>query len=101
MTATTDPLNDLYREVAAEGERAAAMHGEPPDRPGRDWLAILAEEFGEVAMEVTKGEVPPVNRPRDEYLANLRGELVQVASVTMRWLARVDTETRATPETPA
>lgn len=82
----------LRDEVAAEGERAAELHGEPADRPGRDWLAILAEEFGEVAMEVTKGEVPPVNRERTEYLWNLRGELVQVASVAMRWLAAVDRE---------
>ena len=87
MSTRTD---ELYAEVRDEGERAAALHGEPPDRPGRDWLAILAEEFGEVAMEVTKGEVPPVNRPEHEYLTNLRSELVQVASVSMRWLARVD-----------
>lgn len=86
------PDHALCLEVAAEGRRAADLHGEPADRPGRDWLAILAEEFGEVAMEVTKGEVPPVNRDRSEYLTDLRSELVQVASVAMRWLAAVDRE---------
>lgn len=86
------PDHALCLEVAFEGQRAADLHGEPADRPGRDWLAILAEEFGEVAMEVTRGEVPPVNRDRAEYLTNLRGELVQVASVAMRWLAAVDRE---------
>lgn len=86
------PDHALCLEVAAEGRRAADLHGEPSDRPGRDWLAILAEEFGEVAMEVTKGEVPPVNRDRSEYLTDLRSELVQVASVAMRWLAAVDRE---------
>lgn len=84
------PIDALYSEVAAEGERAKTLHGEPADRPGMHWLSILAEEFGEVAQEVTKGEVPPINRPRDIYLANLRGELVQVASVAMRWLAATD-----------
>jgi NTP pyrophosphatase (non-canonical NTP hydrolase) len=80
----------LVDEVAAEGKRAKALHGEPVDRSGLHWLAILAEEFGEVAQEVTKGEVPPINRSRAMYLGNLRGELVQVASVAMRWLAAVD-----------
>ena len=79
----------LVDEVAAEGKRAKELHGEPVDRPGLHWLAILAEEFGEVAQEVTKGEVPPINRIRAMYLGNLRGELVQVASVAMRWLAAV------------
>jgi hypothetical protein len=86
---------ELLEEVAAEGRRAVALHGEPTDRPGMHWLAILAEETGEVAMEVTKGEVPPINRDRLTYLTNLRGELVQVASVSMRWLAATDAALRA------
>lgn len=84
--ADHDPL---AREVRAEGERAKAIHGEPPDRTGLQWLGILTEEVGEVAKEVTQGEVPPVNRPHDEYLRRLRAELVQTASVSMRWLRQV------------
>jgi hypothetical protein len=80
----------LAKEVFAEGLRAKALHGEPADRTGLRWLAILAEEFGEAAMEVTQGEVPPENRPRDEYHARLRKELVQVASVAERWVRAID-----------
>lgn len=42
-----------------------------------EWLAIIAEEFGEVAMEVTQGCVPPesgLNRPA------YRKELIQLAA---------------------
>lgn len=77
-------------EVIAEGERAAAKHGEPADRTGLQWLGILAEESGEVATEVTRGEVPPVVADQDGYRARLRAELVQVASVASRWILAID-----------
>lgn len=84
----------LFKEVAAEGVRAKRIHGQPADRSGLIWLAILAEEFGEAAKEVVQGEIQPLNRVQAEYLARLRSELVQVASVTMRWLAQVDHQYR-------
>lgn len=76
-------------EVLAEGDRAERLYGEPADRTGLAWLAILAEEAGEVAREVTRGEVPPVVGA-DGYPERLRAELVQVASVAIRWAAAID-----------
>ena len=51
-------------------------------------LAILAEEFGEVAHEVneTIGGHAPLNREK------LRKELVQVAAVCVAWLQGLDAE---------
>jgi hypothetical protein len=87
----TGPTPDkILDEVAAEGERAARVHGEPGDRTGLEWLAILAEEFGEAATEVTRGEVPPVDGDRAGYRRRLRAELVQVASVATRWVMAID-----------
>lgn len=44
-------------------------------------LAILAEEFGEVARAICEGD-----------LANMREELVQVAAVALSWVQGLDAE---------
>ena len=51
-------------------------------------LAVLAEEFGEVSIEVCKGiEVDgQARRP------GLRDELIQVAAVALAWVAAIDDE---------
>lgn len=54
--------------------------------PGRDiarWLPILGEEFGEVCESLTYDKDP----------ANLRAELLDVATVAVAWIAALDRET--------
>jgi hypothetical protein len=82
-------------EITNEGIRAAELHGEPAERTGLQWLAILAEDFGEVAAEVARGEVPPIysrfgDPTGERYRERLRNELIQVASVAMRWVVAID-----------
>jgi hypothetical protein len=49
-------------------------------------LAVLAEEFGETSIEVCKGIelAGQVRRP------GLREELIQVAAVSLAWVAAID-----------
>lgn len=49
-------------------------------------LAVLAEEFGEVSIEVCKG-IRPKGHTRRE---GLRKELVQVSAVCLAWIAAID-----------
>lgn len=82
-----DPATVL-REVLDERLRQDARWGEQNHDP-LGWLAILAEEFGEVAAEVTKACVPPVG-DRDAHLAKLRGELIQTAAVAVAFVECLD-----------
>jgi len=51
------------------------------------WLAVLAEEFGEAAIAVTKASVPPCySRPTEEQEQALRKELIQTAAVCVAWI---------------
>lgn len=61
------------RELKACGKFKWTCADTEPSRA--DKLAVLAEEFGEVARAVC-----------DEDAANLRDELVQVATVAFTWL---------------
>lgn len=49
-------------------------------------LAVLAEEMGEVSIEVCKGIKPD----RQERRVGLRAELIQVAAVALAWVAAID-----------
>ena len=49
-------------------------------------LAVLAEEFGELSIEVCKG-IEVDGQVRRE---GLRGELIQVAAVSLAWVAAID-----------
>lgn len=49
-----------------------------PDFPGEKRLAILMEEVGEVAKAIQNGDIE-----------NLKEELIQVASVCVRWLEHI------------
>ena len=74
-----------FAEIAAERERQAAKWGGPHDWGSGDCssddvavtvkLAVLAEEYGEVARAVLD------RKPYD-----LRTELIQVAAVATAWL---------------
>lgn len=54
-------------------------------------LAILVEEVGEVAHEVSEtiGRGPLRSEDHGEYSARLRTELIQVAAMSLGWAARI------------
>ncbi len=68
-----------------------------PTKPNSEKLAVLSEEFGEVAREVTElviardkfdargSAVEVFNTLHGKAMANLRKELIQVAAVAVAW----------------
>lgn len=66
--------NRALAQVSLERERQEAKWGHQHHEPDR-WLAILAEEFGEVAKDVVEGN------ERSLYV-----ELTQVAAVAVAWM---------------
>lgn len=76
--------HELWREILDARRDAHAKHGpnsiegRPADDPG--WLAILVEEVGEVAQQLTY----------DHDGRKLRAELVDVLAVASAWLVSVD-----------
>lgn len=78
--------SSVLTEVAAECGRQDAKWGQQDHSPER-WFAILGEEFGEVAREVTKW-IPPRDRAPDA--ANYRQELIQLAAVAVRMVECFD-----------
>ena len=73
------------RCVAVERIKQDAKWGEQ-NHDHLAWLAILAEEFGEVGECVTKACVPPIGNDADQWLDLLEYELVQVAAVCVAWV---------------
>lgn len=88
----------VLKEVAAERKRQDNRWGQP-HQPLLHRLAILAEEFGEVAKEVVEAQSTIDRRTDDEAahyytsLINLRAELVQLAAVAV---ANIEVLDRAT-----
>jgi hypothetical protein len=84
-------LEDLLDIVGGEVLRAHAKFGDQFGLTDPEWQSVLLEEVGEAASLVTKSSVPPVSDP---YLAThkdeLRGELIQVAAVAIRWIAAIE-----------
>lgn len=73
-------------EVAAERMRQDELFpGQWPVISNGERLAILAEEFGEVARELCEAFL-------GSYVCgpNLRTELIQVAAVTVAWAEQLD-----------
>ncbi len=72
--------------IQAEATRAHLKHGEhsmlSPKRGDGDRLAILVEEVGEVAHELTYDASGPLVCPRDELVR----ELIQVAAMAASWV---------------
>jgi|GEM_PF-2507250 len=94
---------NILDDVSAERERqehlkAMGKFPHTPADPGAltapESLAVLAEEFGEVAMLVADAVT---GRPLDP--GNLREELIQVAAVCVAWVEGLDAalEERPTP----
>lgn len=73
----------VYEEVRAARASAQAKHGpngiEGIRAADHGWLAILTEEVGEVAHELTY-----------DATGDLRAELVQVAAVATAWVDAID-----------
>lgn len=74
---TTAQTVAVLSEVADERQRQDEKWG-PVSRPPLEWLAIAAEEFGEVSERVVKGWVPPES---DFDADGYRTELIQLAAV--------------------
>jgi hypothetical protein len=81
------PLDDLKAEIQSARDRWGDQLGFPPSA----WLAILAEEVGEVArivcdrlsMETGRSDYPV----RSEDFDALMSELIQAAAVCIRWVS--------------
>lgn len=98
----------VWAEIVAERHRAHLTHGatsmEACDRFADRRLRVLLEEVGEVAAALNDrehGHAYP-NRPQqwhddveDNAVAELRGELVQVAAMAVAWIAALDDEALA------
>lgn len=69
---------ERQRELIEAGRIPHAC--EDPDTPDGYKLAVLAEEFGEVAKALNEGAYP----------ADLREELIQVAAVAVAWVEGLD-----------
>lgn len=70
-------LEDVLSAVIAERQRQDTKWG-VQDRSIIEWLAILAEEFGEVSDEVVE-----VHFGRKVDIADYRQEMIQVAAVAV------------------
>ena len=79
---------DQFEEASIEAWRARNKFGDQEHLTDLEWLAVLAEEFGEAAMHVTKTSVRPVTD--DLPAAELVKELRQVAAVAVRWIAVIE-----------
>lgn len=76
-------------ELARERWRQDEKFGDSTHLSDERWLAILAEEFGEVAHDVM-----------NQHWPNLEKELIQVAAVTIAWLEAIDKRRRVPKEKP-
>lgn len=88
-------LEDVLSAVIAERQRQDTKWG-VQDRSIIEWLAILAEEFGEVSDEVVE-----VHFGRKVDIADYRQEMIQVAAVAagVRRLRGQQVELAGLPET--
>jgi hypothetical protein len=104
VSAITETTHEIATEIAAARHRAHDKHGansiEALDADAPGWLAILAEEGGEVAevmvdlfahtiLDKALGRVAH-SGTYDAEKGSLRAELVDVASVAVAWIAAID-----------
>lgn len=76
-TAYEPQSYDIYMSIAAEVERQYQKWG-LQDHPNYEWVAIAAEELGEVAKAA-------IDETRDNG-EELNEEIVQLAAVCVSWL---------------
>jgi NTP pyrophosphatase (non-canonical NTP hydrolase) len=89
---------EIFEAIIKERKRQDELH--PKWRGNDHGLAVLAEEFGEVARALYEYneqkwfsdeviETARLEELRERYL-ELQDELIQVAAVCVRWLENVD-----------
>lgn len=81
-------LDLVLDEVGQERVRQDAKWGQQNHFPSK-WLAILAEEFGEVARAICEAGAEKVNNKSANW-ANYREELIQVAAVAVAMVESFD-----------
>lgn len=91
------PNATVYDEVHEERERAHEKHAgnsrEDQYWFDGEWLAILVEEMGEVAHELTYDVYDPDSLEGKRPMG-LRKELVQVAAMACAWIDAIDEQER-------
>lgn len=90
MSTTVRYLDNVLDEVSEEAARARGKFGDQFGLSEPEWLAVLTEEVGEAAKDVTQRNVPPVDILVGPTVEQLRAELVQVAAVAARWIRAID-----------
>lgn len=84
----TETADQVMQEVLMERDYQDAKWG-VQDRSPVEWLAILAEEFGEVSQEVVD-----IHFGREFDFSNYRKELVQLAAVAAAAVECLDRRVR-------
>jgi NTP pyrophosphatase (non-canonical NTP hydrolase) len=85
------PYSDVHRERIRAHEKHKDKPGgsmEQHDFDDADWFPVLTEEVGEVAKVINDhrhGVIDDASR-----IAELRGELVQVAAMAIAWIDSID-----------
>ena len=102
---TAVPRTAVYDEVHAERNSAHTKHGAKGNSRENatwnegEWLAVIVEEVGEVAHELTYD----TERSTVEKAQRMHDELVQVAAMACAWIDSLDryldTAIREVPET--
>jgi len=89
---------EVYSAIISERRRQVEKWG---DQFHKDtfWLAILGEEFGEIAKELADNYERTfyMNNQKDKdtyekYRSNLKKEIIQTAAVCVAWLENFDGE---------
>ena len=80
----------LAVSIVDEAMRAFDKFGEQLSLTDEQWLAILTEEIGEAAHELTLDMPPVTTRTTTLDPHKLRAEVVQIAAVALRWVAVID-----------
>lgn len=71
--------NEVLQQIIQERERQDRKWGTKFSNSAERWLAILAEEFGEVAMAVVERDYPQMKK-----------ELIETAAVCVKFLEFFD-----------
>lgn len=78
----------VFERVGLEIGVAGELFGDQFDLTDAEWCAVLTEEVGEAAHEVTQYIAPTTSDPGTPE--RLRREVQQVAAVAIRWLVAMD-----------
>lgn len=83
-------METIFEQIRAERARQDAMWGQQNHKP-IEWVAILAEEVGEVSKEALENHFTGTYyKPNEKGLAKYREELVQVAAVAVAMIESLD-----------